>query len=142
MKFTFSMVGILLVSLTVSGCMFFRADESKSLRPLGSALTKLSSEMESLIRYQNQPADATEDELLRLATKNDPGFLDTFHGYKIRVHFQDRHAILLLCTADGKRGLQEDLGCTPSLDRNLWKEDAAMPCDFSLSVELGCRLTK
>jgi hypothetical protein len=142
MKITFSMVCILLVSLTVSGCMFFRTDESKSLRPLGSALTKLSSEMESLVRYQNPPADATEDELLRLATKNDPGFLDTFHGYKIRVHSQDRHAILLLCSADGKRGLQEDLGCTPSLDRNLWKEDAAMPCDFSLSVELGCRLTK
>ncbi|MDP3696248.1 MAG: hypothetical protein Q8R42_09050 [Desulfocapsaceae bacterium] len=142
MKITFSMVGILLVSLTVSGCMLFRTDESKSLRPLGSALTKLSSETESLVRYQNPPPGATDEELLRLATKNDPGFLDTFHGYKIRVHSQDRHAILLLCTADGKRGLQEDLGCTPSLDRNLWKEDAAMPCDFSLSVELGCRLTK
>ncbi|MBA3005303.1 MAG: hypothetical protein KJ900_05160 [Proteobacteria bacterium] len=142
MKITFSMVGILLVSLTVSGCMFFRTDESKSLRPLGSALTKLSSEMESLVRYQNPPADATDEELLRLATKNDPGFLDTFHGYKIRVRSQDRHAILLLCSADGKQGLQEDLGCTPSLDRNLSKEDAAMPCDFSLSVELGCRLTK
>lgn len=142
MKITFSIVCILLVSLTVSGCMFFRADEGKSLRPLASALTKLSSETESLVRYQNPPADATEDELLRLATKNDPGFFDTFHGYKIRVHSQDRHTILLLCTADGKRGLHEDLGCTPSLDRNLWKEDAAMPCDFSLSVELGCRLTK
>ena len=36
MKITFSMVGILLVSLSVSGCMYFRTDESKSLLPLGS----------------------------------------------------------------------------------------------------------
>jgi hypothetical protein len=77
---------------------------------------------------------------LKLATKNDPGLLDTFKEYKLRVSSQDRHAIIFLCTEDGERGLQEDLGCTAKLDRNLWKEDAVMPCEFSLSVDLGCRM--
>ncbi len=109
------------------------------MRPLASALTKLSSETEALVRYGNPPSTATEEELLKLATKNDPGFLDTFKGYTLHTLSQDRHVIILLCTEDKKRGLLEDLGCTAALDRNLWKEDAAMPCEFTLSVELGCQ---
>jgi hypothetical protein len=130
----------IIMMLTISGCMCGRPNERESLRPLASTLTKLSSEMEALVRYGNPPADATEEELLKLATKNDPGLLDTFKGYKLHVFAEDRHAIVLLCTEDGKRGLQEDLGCTGQLDRNLWKEDAAMPCEFSLSVDIGCRM--
>lgn len=131
----------IMMMLTISGCMYGgRTNEGGSLRPLASALTKLSSETEALVRYGNPPANASEDELLKLATKNDPGLLDTFKGYKLHVFSQDRHAIVLLCTEDGKRGLQEDLGCTAKLDRNLWKEDTAMPCEFSLSVDFGCRI--
>jgi len=132
-------ITIVMLSLTITGCMHYRSNEGESMRPLASALTKLSSETEALVRYGNPPANATDEELLKLATKNDPGFLETFKGYKLHVHSQDKHVIILLCTNDGKRGLQEDLGCTASLDRNLWKEDAAMPCEFSLSVELGCK---
>lgn len=110
------------------------------MRPLASALTKLSSETEAVVRYGTPPANATDEELLKLATKNDPGFLDTFRGYRLRVHSEDRHATVLLCSEDGKRGLLEDLGCTAALDRNLWREQAAMPCEFTLSVALGCQL--
>ena len=133
-------LAMIMSSLSISGCADYHSnDEGKAIRPLASALTKLSSEVESVVRYEDPPANATDDDLLKLATKNDPGFLDTFSGYKLRVLSQERHAILLLCTEDRKRGLLEDLGCTSSLDRNLWKEDAVMPCEFTLSMELGCK---
>jgi hypothetical protein len=72
------------------------------------------------------------------AGNQEPGLPDNFKGYRLRIYSQDRHAIVLLCDECGKRGLLEDLGCTAALDRNLWKEDAAMPCEFSLSTVLGC----
>jgi len=132
----------LMTTMLISGCMHCRSNEGETMRPLASALTKLSPQVENVVRYETPSANATDDELLKLATKSDPGLLDSFKGYKLRVHSQDRHAIVLLCTEDGKRGLLEDLGCTGTLDRNLWKEDAAMPCDFTLSLEFGCRLKK
>jgi hypothetical protein len=123
----------------ISGCTSYHSNTSETMRPLASALTKLSSETEALVRYGNLPPTATEEELLNLATKNDPSFLNTFKGYTLHAFSQDRHVIILLCTEDQEQGLLEDLGCTASLDRNLWKEDAVMPCEFTLSVELGCQ---
>ena len=131
---------IMVLLFTASGCASYHSNKGETMRPLASALTKLSSQAESLVRYQAPPVDATDEELLQLATKNDPGFLDTFKGYKLRVRSQDRHAIILLCTEDGTVGLLEDLGCTASLDRNLWEESMAMPCEFSLSIKLGCKM--
>lgn len=129
---------LIVLSMADTGCMHCSTKEGETMRPLASALTHLSPQVEAVVRYGTPPANLTEDELLKLATKNDPGFLDTFNVYRLRVFSQDRHAIVLLCSEDGKRGLLEDLGCTAPLDRNLWKEDAAMPCEFTLSSELGC----
>ena len=132
------LIAILTVSLSTAGCMNRRSNEENAMRPLASALTKLSSEMESLVRYGNPPANATENDLFLQATKNDPSCLDPFDNYTLHTRTQDNHAIVLLCTGDEKQGLLEDLGCTAMLDRNLWGEGATMPCDFSLSVELVC----
>lgn len=129
---------LIVISMASAGCLHCSTKEGETMRPLASALTHLSPQVEAVVRYGAPPANLTDDELLTLATKNDPGFLDTFQGYKLRVFSQDRHAIVLLCSEDGKRGLLEDLGCTAPLDRNLWKEDAAMPCEFTLSTALGC----
>ena len=132
----------ILILIVMTGCMYLKPNEGDTIRPLASALTHISPQVENVIRYGKPPANATDEELFALATKSDPGLLDSFKGYKLRIYSQDRHAIVLLCTEDGKRGLLEDLGCTAPLDRNLWKEDAVMPCQFSLSVELGCGLRK
>jgi len=142
MKNIVTILSVLMTTMLISGCMHCRSKEGETMRPLASALEHLSPQVENVVRYETPPANATDEELLKLATKGDPGLLDSFKGYKLRIHSQDRHAIVLLCNEDGKRGLLEDLGCTGTLDRNLWKEDAAMPCEFSLSVELGCRLRK
>jgi hypothetical protein len=102
-----------------------------------SALTKLSSAMESLIRYgQPQPGldDAT---LLAEGTREDPALMTPFAGFKVRVLNKDRHAVVLVCTKDGQRALLEDAGCTGKMDVHHW-ELAAAPCEFSVSVANAC----
>ena len=110
------------------------------MNPLGDALLKLSSKVESVVRYGNPPEDATSQQLLTLATPRDPELLALFAGYEVKVLNLNRHAVVLVCSKDGTTGLFEDIGCSAKLDRNLWREHTAMPCEFSLSVEFGCSM--
>ena len=112
------------------------------MTPLADALTKLSPKVESAVRYGSLPENATSSDLLALATQGDPGLLELFIGYEVRVLAHDRHASVMVCTKDGKRGLLEDLGCSPMLDRNLWLEQTIMPCSFTLSAIWGCETKK
>ncbi len=127
-----------LIIAIVTGCAHCRQKDDEKMLSLADSLTKLSTKVESAVRYGNPPDNAPSDELLKLATQHDPEILDGFAGYKIRINSKDRHAVVLLCSNDGQRGLLEDLGCTGRLDRNLWREMTEMPCAFTLSVELGC----
>lgn len=105
---------------------------------LSSALTKLSAAVESTVRYKNPPKDLTNEELLKLSTKHDPDLLQPFSAYLVRVKAQDRHAILLVCSKDGKTGLLEDAGCTAKLDQHLWGKDNPLPCEFTLAASSAC----
>ncbi len=72
---------------------------------LAASLTKLSTKVESVVRYGNPPENASTDDLLKLAVQREPKLLDDFSGYEIRIMSSDKHALLLLCSADGKKGL-------------------------------------
>lgn len=105
---------------------------------LGSALTKLSSTVESTVRYKNPPVGISDSDLLILSTQHDPRILEPFSDYTIRVLNQDRHAVVLVCNKEGKSALLEDAGCSPELDKHLWKEQPSVPCQFSLSTSIIC----
>jgi len=128
---------LLLFSITViflSGCVQTFANEQEDMLVLASALTKLSSAVESTVRYKNPPDNATEIELLELSTQHDPRLLAPFEDYQIRVMTESRHAIVLICTADGTRRLLEDVGCSAELDFHHWEESVSNQCEFSLNV--------
>jgi len=102
-----------------------------------SALTKLSSATEALVRYGQPQAGLDDAALLAEATREDPALLAPFSEYQVRVLSQDRHAVVLVCTKDGGRALLEDAGCTGKMDVHHW-EKAAVPCAFSVSVPTTC----
>jgi hypothetical protein len=131
-----------IVLLSVAGCAHCPAKDDEKMLSLAVSLTKLSTKVESVVRYGNPPENASTNDLLKLAVQRESTLLDDFSGYEIRIISSEKHAILLLCSGDGKRGLLEDLGCTAMLDRNLWREESDMPCRVSLSVELGCGQVK
>jgi hypothetical protein len=104
-----------------------------------SALTKLSAAVESTVRYKNPPSGLGEQELLDFATRHDPGLLENFKGYKVRVLRKERHSVVLICDARGAHALLEDAGCTGPMDRARWKERPE-PCEFSINPGSVCRV--
>jgi len=133
---------VILISLVILlDCTIISiADESEEMLILGSALTKLSAAVESTVRYKNPPTNINDAELLALATKHDPTLLKPFANYTVRVLRQNRHAIILICTGDGKNALMEDAGCTSKLDEHLWEIHSAKSCEFTLTVSKVCKV--
>jgi hypothetical protein len=121
----------------LSGCVgVSHKNNSEAMYIQASALTKLSKAVEGTVRYKNPPAILSDEELLKLSTEDDPGLLDPFEGYKLKINRDFNHAIVLVCSIDGAQGLLEDAGCTADLDNPMWKQK--VPCVFTLSSETTC----
>jgi hypothetical protein len=127
------------VLLASAGCTVSRAAEAEKMYVLGSALTKLSASVEATIRYEYPPEGIGDKELLALSTKHDPGLMEPFVDYILRVSQQDRHAVVLVCDKEGKVGLLEDAGCSSEMDKHLWKETPPRPCEFTITVRDVCQ---
>lgn len=100
---------------------------------LGSALTKLSSAVESVVHYEPIPPGVGEAQLFEFATSDDPGLLRPFAEYKVRVRTEQKHGVVLVCTKNSGRALLEDLGCTGPMDRHHWRDREHRPCEFTVS---------
>src|SRR3972149_2321162 len=100
--------------LTLVGCTMSRAAEGEKMYVISSALTKLSASVESTVRYKDPDEGISDAELLVLATRHDPGLLDPFADYKVRILRQDKHAVVLVCMKDGNTlrvNMHETLDC-------------------------------
>lgn len=138
MRHILQMVTLCFITSIIIGCTICIADDSEDMLVLSSALTKLSATVESTVRYKNPPAGITDADLLILSTQHDPRILEPFSEYTVRVLNQDRHAVVLVCNKEGKYALLEDVGCSPELDKHLWKGQTPVPCAFSLSPSTIC----
>ena len=128
---------LLLLSAWMAGCASLPPDEIV-LREKESVLNKLAADLEAAVRFQDAPTTLSEAELLAFAVKADPGKLDAFRGYLLRVRREGPLSSVLVCTPDGRRALWEDAGCTPPLDARLW-DKPAVSCDFRLDLAGVCR---
>ncbi len=117
-----------------SGCTLCIASGPEEMFTLASALTKLTTAVESKVRFENAPANLNDRELLQLATEHDPGLLDPFSEYMLKAVSQNNHAIVLVCTNDGMKALLEDAGCTSKMDMHWWKDQPDRPCEISQNL--------
>lgn len=85
---------------------------------------------------ETAPAES-EAEILRRVTAHDPSLLAELNEYRLRIQYQQKHALLLVCTKDGKQALLEDAGCTARLDRHV---QGKAPCEFTLQAAKSCRV--
>ncbi len=123
--------------ISIAGCGGTDQIDEKEMNRLASSLTKLAKVVESTVRYKKPPEKISDSDLLKLACKRDPKLLEPFKKYTVKVHKENRHAIVLVCLPDGKRGLLEDAGCTAKMDKHLWKSTVA--CKFTLKVKDVCK---
>jgi hypothetical protein len=135
-------ISLIIVTLLLFSFACAQAQSETEMNELGLALTKLSSAVESTVHYKKQGADLPDDKLLILSTQHDPGLLDRFHGYKLRVLQQSSHSAVLVCTPDGRNTLLEDAGCTARMDHLQWKARPVLPCEFTLDLAKGCTSPK
>jgi hypothetical protein len=109
--------------------------------PLASALTKLTAAVEATVF--DTPGGGTEDaELLAAATRDNPQLLAPFERYTVRAKRDAGHAIVLVCSIDGRLALLEDAGCSAKLDAHRWKAAAQKECAFTLSAATACALPR
>ena len=116
------------------------APNSEEVLILGSALTKLSASAESAVRYKNPPPNLSESDLLGFATQHDPSLLEPFSKYRLRIMSQEGHAVVLVCTKDGRAAFLEDAGCSGPLEKRAAEGSPLPPCEFSVNVREACAL--
>jgi hypothetical protein len=127
---------VIFMLLTMSSCVHMqnRIDPTE-MAVRASALTKLSSAMQSYVRYTDPVPELGEAALLAEGTKHDPALLTNLNDYKLRLLVQNRHAVVLMCTKAGDRALLEDAGCTGEFEQHHWQQDA-VPCEFSSVIKV------
>ena len=139
-KLFYCVFTLFLVSL-IPACETDNSGEEVQLLILGSALTKLSASVEATVRYKNPNAELTEQELLLLATEHDPSLLVPFENYALRVHRENRHAIVLVCSKDQSQRLLEDAGCSAEMDVHRWRKQENTACVFTVELATACAVS-
>ena len=110
--------------------------DEKEQAQLAVRLLNLSAAAEGYFSSLPTAPSDNETEMLRKVTEHDPRLLNQLDKHRLRIKYSQKHALLLLCTADGKQALLEDIGCTTRLDRQVRE---AAPCEFTLKVEAACQ---
>jgi len=133
-----SRLTILIILAMLFGCASAQAQSETEMSELGSALTKLSSAVESTVRFKKQGEGLSEEQLLVLSTRHDPSLLAPFQGYRLHVLRESGHAAVLVCSPDGHIALLEDAGCTARMDQHHWNAYPKRPCRFTLDLMRVC----
>ncbi len=129
---------IVAFALLLVGCACAQAQSEAEMNELGSALTKVSSAVESTVHYKKLGTALKDDALLTLATRHDPALLAPFQGYMLRAEQGAGHAAVLMCTSDGRFALLEDASCTAKMEKHLWRAQPPLPCAFTLNLDEVC----
>ncbi len=137
-KVTSTVAVIVIVAgiFSLYGCMT-RSTE-REMNYLASAMTKLSAAVDTKVRYEDFPASASSEELLRSVAKDDPQLMKNFDGRVLRVLREGEDSAVLLCEPGPGRPLLEDAGCTARLDVHRWSTPGSQRCEFTLNVKAIC----
>lgn len=121
------------ILITVSACRKVYTDET--MQPLAATASDLArAVMRFAMDHPKEAALLDDQELVRQATAFDQKLLEPYKGLIVRGTVD---GVILVCTADGRRGLIEDAECTDIVDKLLWLENTA-PCKFTLKPEIVC----
>lgn len=122
----------------LSGCAYWGG--GPEIDTLGPPLLRLTSAVHGVAERPDIygfPSGGSGEECMRLGVEDDPSLLVPFAGLVVKAKCENKHAILLVCDADGSKVLMEDAGCTTMLDYRA--EMPVRPCDFSAQIEEACR---
>ncbi len=130
---SYTLIVFILGFFLVSGCQMFVNREREKMQMIGPNLINLTKKVEVKVLLEDATLDKGERKLLEESTRNKPSLLEWFdeNDYLVKANIIDQHAILLVCTSDGKRGLYEDTDCKTGPDKQLWKSKESS-CEFTI----------
>lgn len=135
---------VVVVFASTSSCACFWATYFPSdarMQALGDDLRRLSAAVQGkVVEDPAGTAGLSDQELLTRATAHDPALLKPFECYSVRTSREGNYISLLVCTANGKRGLLEDTNCTVPLDKQLWHDSPGAPCRFTVPLDDACKV--
>jgi|SRR5690242_9642201 len=112
--------------------------DAKERAQLSTKMVNLSSAVDTYFSGLPKAPGDSDSDILRNATQHDKRLLaPEFKPYVLKVQYQNRNAVLLLCTKDGSHAIMEDAGCSARLDRQVTD---VLPCQFTLRVAQGCQV--
>lgn len=128
----------LMYTLLIQGCATVTKSEQniELMNIKASALTKLSNAVEATVSLDAPDESVSDEEIFKISTEDDPSLLEPFAGYLLKINRDGGHAVILMCSPDGKIGLLEDAGCTARMDEHLWQNKNS--CQFTLSATALC----
>jgi|GEM_PF-3751925 len=94
----------------------------------------ISGKAETLAR---QDTSMNGSALVAVILKNDSKLKDAFRGYTVKAETAGRHAVILVCSKDGTKGLWQGANC--SFDEGRIRLPDNAPCSFTASTEEICR---
>lgn len=127
--------------LLLAGCTTLAPDRHYSEQEMlsaAAALGKVSAAAEANLRYGTSAEMQSDADFLAESIAHDPELLKPLAGYQIKPLRQNGHAVILLCSEDGKTALLEDAGCSAAIDRQRWKDDPPSRCAFSIDPAQTC----
>lgn len=128
---------LLFIALVAAGCASAESDVATMSR-LASDLTRLSRAVDAYVSSTaNLPT--SDKEIIEAATAHDPDLRKPFERYQLRVAITARDSAVLVCSADGRRLLLEDAGCTAKVEHRPWQEVPLPPCASTLDLTRVCR---
>ncbi len=113
-------------------------DVAERMYALAPALTRLTSAVESAVRYKNAPPGLRDDALLEFATRHDRSLLEPLKRFRVLAKREGRDAVVLVCGRKQPVRLLEDAGCSAKLDRHHWRSPEPLPCEFTLDAAAIC----
>lgn len=112
--------------------------DDDALLQAASALTKVAAAVDTFVADNPTGARVSSEELLHSATRHDPNLLRPLQRFALLARAEGRNSSVLVCTADQRRGLIEDAGCTARSDLQFWHSTPNAPCVFSLNLPRIC----
>ena len=134
---------ILLVGCAGTGPV--RAIDPEEMIKLESNVIFLTAKVDDLYRTSRIPEGVDDETILSLATEKDQNVRNALKEYAAKFKVESGHAVVLICTGDGRQALVEMSACSIGPDNKPWKSNTLVPCQFTLDAkytERACRVAR
>jgi hypothetical protein len=101
---------------------------------LVSDVSKLTTAVAGELRYGDLPDSPTDEQILTGAMQGNDELALAFAGIPVRIRHDQKDAVLLICSPDGKAAWFEDASWTQPVDKQWYSSKPPHPAEFTIAL--------